>query len=342
MYLLDQKRKDQEVRDARYNYAIASYIANELELDEPIMRFYINQPAVIIGKHQNAFAEVDLNYLEKQHIQLVRRSSGGGSVYHDQGTLIYGFVGKDDHSSYQDFSRFTQPIIQALQRLGVKNAKFSGRNDLLINDKKFSGTSMLVSGGKVVVGGTLLLDADYETLANVLTPSKKKLAAKGIKSVESRVTALRPYLAKEHQEITIEAFRELLIKELFAVDRLEEIKIYTFSDKQWQRIDEIVEEKFGNWDWNFGRSRQLNYQRDHRFSFGTVEFQLAIDRGKICECQIFGDFFASGNLEEIETALLGVSLKKDDLLTVFRSFDLTRYFGEVTAEELVEVILSEM
>ncbi|MDN6220989.1 MAG: hypothetical protein L0J26_12260 [Lactococcus lactis] len=126
IYLFDQKRNGQEVRDPRYNYAIASFLANELQLDEPIMRFYINQPAVIIGKHQNAFAEVNLNYLEEQQIDLVRRSSGGGSVYHDQGTLIYGFIGKNDHASYQDFSRFTQPIVRALQRLGVKEAQFGG------------------------------------------------------------------------------------------------------------------------------------------------------------------------------------------------------------------------
>lgn len=128
MYLFDQKRNGKEVRDPRYNYAIASFLANELQLDEPIMRFYINQPAVIIGKHQNAFAEVNLNYLEKEQIYLVRRSSGGGSVYHDQGTLIYGFIGDNDHDSYQDFSRFTQPIVRALQRLGVKEAQFGGRN----------------------------------------------------------------------------------------------------------------------------------------------------------------------------------------------------------------------
>ena len=214
MYLFDQKRNGQEVRDPRYNYAIASFLANELQLDEPIMRFYINQPAVIIGKHQNAFAEVNLNYLEEQQIDLVRRSSGGGSVYHDQGTLIYGFIGKNDHASYQDFSRFTQPIVRALQHLGVKEAQFGGRNDLLIHGKKFSGTSMLVNDSKVIVGGTLLLDADSKTLEQVLTPNKKKLAAKGVKSVQSRVTALRPYLAKEHRDITIEAFRKLLIKEL--------------------------------------------------------------------------------------------------------------------------------
>ncbi|BAK95239.1 hypothetical protein TEHAL1_17440 [Tetragenococcus halophilus] len=214
MYLFDQKRNGKEVRDPRYNYAIASFLANELQLDEPIMRFYINQPAVIIGKHQNAFAEVNLNYLEEQQIDLIRRSSGGGSVYHDQGTLIYGFIGKNDHASYQDFSRFTQPIIRALQRLGVKEAQFGGRNDLLIHGKKFSGTSMLVNDSKVIVGGTLLLDADSKTLEQVLTPNKKKLAAKGVKSVQSRVTALRPYLAKEYRDITIEAFRKLLIKEL--------------------------------------------------------------------------------------------------------------------------------
>lgn len=340
MYLFDQKRNGQEVRDPRYNYAIASFLANELKLDEPIMRFYINQPAVIIGKHQNAFAEVNLNYLEEQQIYLVRRSSGGGSVYHDQGTLIYGFIGKNDHSSYQDFSRFTQPIVRALQRLGIKDAQFGGRNDLLIHDKKFSGTSMLVNNNKVIVGGTLLLDVDYETLMQVLTPNKKKLAAKGVKSVQSRVTALRPYLAKAHQSITIEEFRQLLIKELFEVDHLENVKIYSFSDKQWQRIDEIMQYQFGNWEWNFGRSRQLDYQRDQRFSFGTVEFQLTINQGKIYDCRIYGDFFAPGNHIDIEKALLNTPLKRQKLLAVFDQFDLKKYFGEVEAEELVAVILS--
>lgn len=340
MYLFDQKRNGKEVRDARYNYAISNYISNELKLDEAIMRFYINQPAVIIGKHQNAFAEVDLNYLEQEQIQLVRRSSGGGSVYHDQGTLIYGFTGEDDKSSYQDFSSFTQPIIRALQRLGVEDAEFGGRNDLLINGKKFSGTSKLVSSSKVVVGGTLLLDVDYDTLEKVLTPNKKKLAAKGVKSVQSRVTALRPHLAKKHQDITIEEFRRLLIQELFGVKRLEDVKTYSFSQKDWQRIDEIVQDRFGNWDWNFGRLGKMDYQRDQRFSFGTVEFQVAVEQGEIHDCRIYGDFFAPGNLADIEQALLQTPLRSEDLLAVFAQFDLSHYFGEVTAEELVSVILS--
>ncbi|WP_161901520.1 lipoate--protein ligase [Candidatus Enterococcus willemsii] len=340
MYLLNQMREGKEVRDARYNYAISSYLINESPVDEPIMRFYINQPAVIIGKNQNAFAEVDSNYLDAKDIQLVRRSSGGGAVYHDEGTLIYGFNGPADNGSYQDFSRFTQPIIQALKKLGVTKATFGGRNDLLIGEKKFSGTSMLVTDRKVIVGGTLLLDVDYDTLEKVLTPNKKKLVAKGVKSVKSRVTALRPHLAAEFRDISIEDFRQLLIQEVFQVQNISDIPSYSFSNEQWARIDEIVKEKFGNWEWNFGHSGKMNYQRDHRFPFGTMEFQLAVNKGVIENCMIYGDFFASGNVTEIEQALIGTTLSKEAIVAALESFDLANYFGPVSVDEIASVILS--
>lgn len=340
MYYIDSSRKGKPIYDAHVNQALASYFAKELRLDEPIWYFFINAPAVIIGKNQNALAEVNQPYLEEQGIKLVRRTSGGGAVYHDFGNLNYGYMADDDGESFRNYARFTKPILDALHSLGVEEAHLSGRNDLLIGDRKFSGTSMYAAGGRFMMGGTLMLDVDESEVAKVLRPNKKKLASKGVKSVRSRVTNIRPHLGSPNQDMTIEEFKEYLILHIFQAEKMADVKTYKLTEADWQRIDALVEEQFGNWEWNYGHSPRFSYNRDKHLAIGTVEFSLAIEQGRIQQCKVYGDFFASGDIQEVERKLIGTRLAREDLLEAFAQLDLGHYFGDVTAVELVGLILS--
>ena len=188
-----------ENNDPRVNLAIETYLLTEMPLDEPILLFYINEPSIIIGRNQNTIEEINKEYVDEHGIHVVRRLSGGGAVYHDHGNLNFSFIMPDDGNSFRDFAKVTQPIIQALHDLGVEGAELKGRNDLVINDMKFSGNAMYATNGRMFAHGTLMFDSDIDEVVNTLKVRKDKIESKGIKSVRSRVTNIKPFLSEDKQ-----------------------------------------------------------------------------------------------------------------------------------------------
>lgn len=146
-----------ENNDPRVNLAIENYLLDEMRTDEPILLFYINEPSIIIGRNQNTFEEINQEYVDEHGIHVVRRLSGGGAVYHDLGNLNYSFITPDDGNSFRNFAKFTEPVIKALHDMGVENAHLKGRNDLVIDDMKFSGNAMYSTNGRMYAHGTLSL-----------------------------------------------------------------------------------------------------------------------------------------------------------------------------------------
>ena len=176
------------------NIALETFFVEYLFVDEPILLFYINDPSIIVGRNQNTIEEVNQAYVEEKGIRVVRRMSGGGAVYHDRGNFSFCFI-KDDDGSFRDFASFTQPVIEALHKMGAKEAELKGRNDLMIEDKKFSGNAMYAKNGRMTAHGTILFDADLDEVTKALKPRKEKFESKGIKSVRSRVTNIKPYVS---------------------------------------------------------------------------------------------------------------------------------------------------
>ena len=235
--------------DASRNIALETYLVENRLVDEPILLFYINDPAIIIGRNQNTIEEINQPYVEANHIRVVRRMSGGGAVYHDRGNFSFCFI-KDDDGSFRDFASFTQPVIEALHKMGAKGAQLQGRNDLLIDGKKFSGNAMYAKNGRMTAHGTILFNADLDEVTNALKPRQEKIESKGIKSIRSRVTNIKPYVNEEYQELTTEAFRDLILLEIFGVESREEVKELKLSAEDWAKVEEIRQERFDNWDWN--------------------------------------------------------------------------------------------
>lgn len=338
MYFVANERNGQEITDPRINLAIETFLLKYLTLDEPILLFYINEPSIIIGRNQNTIEEINTDYVEKNNIHIVRRLSGGGAVYHDFGNLSFCFITKDDGNSFRDFGKFTEPVIQSLHKMGVEGAALEGRNDLVIDGQKFSGNAMYSTNGRMTAHGTLMFDSDVEAVVGALKVRKDKIESKGIKSIRSRVTNIRPYLSDDYQYITTKEFRDKLLLNIFDVDSREDVKEYKLTEEDWKQIEEISDEYYRNWDWNYGKSPKFELIRRHRFPIGSVEFQMNIDKGRIQNIRVYGDFFGLGEISDIEKALTGIKYEPKEIAAVLDTIDIKHYFGNITKEELVHLI----
>jgi lipoate---protein ligase len=332
MYFVD----NQNQLDPSVNIALETFLLKEKILDEPILLFYINEPSIIIGRNQNTIEEINSEYVEEKGIHIVRRMSGGGAVYHDLGNFSFCFITKDDGDSFRDFGKFTQPVIAFLHSVGVKDAELKGRNDLVIGDKKFSGNAMYATNGRMTAHGTILFDSDLDAVSSALKPRKDKIESKGIKSVRSRVTNIKPFVDEPYQKLTTEEFRDLMLLYIFAVDSREKVKEYHLTEEDWKRVYEIREEYFGNWDWNYGKSPKFEIEKHHRFPIGSIDVRLNVEDGHIQHLKIYGDFFGLGEIKDVEDAFIGVKYAKEDILAKLNEIDTKKYFGNVTPEELVE------
>ncbi|MBP2098650.1 lipoate--protein ligase [Enterococcus rivorum] len=327
--------------DIRRNLATEQYLLNHVSFDEPLILFYIQKPCVIVGRNQNVLSEVDMNYATEQGITITRRLSGGGAVYDDLGNLSFSFVVDADSQSFGDFKLFTKPIIKALHFLGATGAEVSGRNDLLIDGKKFSGNAMYTKNKKMYAHGTLMLDVNIEEANRVLTVSQKKLESKGTKSVRSRVTNLRPYLSAEYQSLTIEEFRDQLLLYLFNAKTLAEIisHEYHLTPQDDEAIDQLVKDIYANEDWIFGEEPKFTIQKEERFKGGTIEAKISVDKGKIVALTIYGDYFGQKKTEEIEALLVGCGYNQKSLALALKNVSIEEYFKNISKTDFIGLLI---
>ena len=174
----------------------------------------------------------------------------------------------------------------------------------------------------------------------MLNPNRKKIDSKCIKSVRSRVMGLRELLDEPYRHMTIDQFKDEVICRLMGIDSIDQAKRYQLTEEDWTAIEALADSKYRNWEWNYGNSPRYSYNRDAHLGIGTVEFSLEVEAGRISKCRIYGDFFGKGAIQDIEEALLGTPVTKQDLLAVLSKQDLAHYFGPVSAQELVDLILS--
>ncbi|WP_264736818.1 lipoate--protein ligase [Cytobacillus firmus] len=323
---------NQGITDPRVNLAIEEYALKNLDIEETYLLFYINEPSIIIGKNQNTVEEINTEYVENNGIHVVRRLSGGGAVYHDLGNLNFSFITKDDGESFHNFQKFTEPVVEALQKLGV-NAELSGRNDLMTEGRKISGNAQFSTKGRMFSHGTLLFDSEIESVVSALKVKKDKIESKGIKSIRSRVANISEFLDKK---ITIQEFRTLLLKNIFG--DLDEIPEYKLTKDDWEKIHQLSKERYQNWDWNYGKSPKFDLQHSHRFPVGQIDIRLNVTKGKIEECKIYGDFFGVGDVCEIENKLTGIRYEKSEIENALEGVDIKHYFGNVEKTEFISLV----
>lgn len=330
---------NQENTDPRTNIALETYLVENRLTDQPLLLFYINEPSIIIGRNQNTVEEVNQRYVEEHGIHVVRRMSGGGAVYHDLGNFSYCFI-QEEHGPARDFSVFTRPVIDALHQMGVAGAKLEGRNDLLIDGKKFSGNAMYIKNGRMTAHGTILYDADLDAVTAALKPRADKIESKGIKSVRSRVTNIRPYVADAYQHLNTREFRDHLLLRIFGVNNRADVPEYTLSTDDWAQVAAIRAERFANWDWNYGRSPAFTSERYHKYPQGAVDFRFNVAQGgNISDIKIYGDFFGVGDIADVEKRLTGIPYRRNAITAAFADIDTALYFGGIAAKDLIDQLV---
>ena len=313
-----------------YNMAFDEYCLESLSIDEPVFYLWQNRPAVIVGFNQEVNTEVNLDYLKENGIDLVRRVTGGGAVYHDLENLNYTIVGRSEDLE-RDYPEYASLLAKALQTLGVP-ATLSGRNDILVEGRKVSGFAKRVCKNRLMVHGTLMYNVDVDVLTHVLNPSTTKLQSKGIASVRSRVANLCDYLPEIPD---IQTFSQ----------RLEEILSNNYTDTEYQltetdlaNIQRLTDKKFATWEWNYGRSPKATLVHSARLACGTVEIHLTLAENRIASCRFGGDFLGNLPASDVEKALTGIPYEINEIRKCLSKIEISRYFDRVLVDDLLEMM----
>lgn len=326
--------------DIGYNLATEQYLMNNKDFDEPILLFYYQKPCIIVGRNQNTLEEINQDYVAEHNIQVTRRLSGGGAVYDDLGNVSFSFVVDRDDERFGDFKAFTKPIVDALKEMGATDIEVSGRNDILVNGKKFSGNAMYVKDGKMFSHGTLMYDVDQSVIAHALNVPKDKMASKGIKSVRSRVTNLKPFLKPEYQNLTIAEFRDTILRKVYGVDDLTAVadKAYQLTADDKQAIQKLYDDYYNNWDWVYGSSPEFTVKKREHFASGTIDARVLVEKGKIKQVTFFGDFFGEKDARDLATQLEGVRYDQPSLREALADVDITDYFAGISIDQFVQLL----
>lgn len=318
--------------DPYWNLAAEEYLFKNL--DKPVFRLWQNDNAIIIGLHQNALAEINLDYVRKNNIKVVRRLTGGGAVYHDMGNVNFTFIDNriDNEDTSSMFARFTKPIIDSLEKLGVK-AYLEGRNDLLIDGKKFSGNAVAVYKDRVLQHGTLLFSSSMNTLGNALASRPEKFVSKSVKSNIARVTNISEHL--EHP-MNISEFMNFMEREINTINH-NLYHLYSYSDKDIASIQKLRDEKYSQDWWNFGSSPVYQYSKVKQFPGGLVEVYIKVGKGVITDIKIYGSYFFIKETHEIESLLTGAAHTPEGIGEQLKKINLSDYFGNVEGEEFLSL-----
>ncbi|MTB34754.1 lipoate--protein ligase [Streptococcus uberis] len=317
-----------------YNIALEAYAFRELLSEDEIFILWINEPAIIIGKHQNTIQEINKEYIDAHGIHVARRLSGGGAVYHDLNNLNYTIISNKSEEGAFDFKTFSQPVIETLADLGVK-AEFTGRNDLEINGKKFCGNAQAYYKGRMMHHGCLLFDVDMTVLGDALKVSKDKIESKGIKSVRARVTNILDELP---EKITVNEFSDKILAKM--KETYPDMTEYVLSEDELAKIQKSADEQFGNWDWVYGKAPEYTIERNVRYPAGKINTFANVEKSIIKNIKIYGDFFGIKDVQDIEELLVGTRYENKDVLEKLKIIDTTQYFSGMTVEEVAKAIVA--
>lgn len=288
--------------DGWLNLARDGYFLENNKKGDVILYFYVNKNAVIIGRNQNAWKECSIANMDADGVQLVRRHSGGGAVFHDNGNLNFSFITDEKH---YDLNRQMRVILNAVSKLGLK-AELSGRNDITVDGKKFSGNAFSLAKGNRSHHGTILVNADLTKLSNYLCVSKEKMRSKGIDSVRARVCNI----CELSSGLTVEAMRRLVIESF--IEEYGAASEYVFDGTALAEVEER-RERLASWEWRFGKTPQFDFETDKRFSFGDTQIYFNLRDGVIRETKVYSDCLDTELTTEIENALTGVHFLKEEI-----------------------------
>lgn len=332
-----------KTNDIRTNLATEQYLMNSDKIQLPFMLFYIEKPCIIVGRNQNTMEEINDQYCKEHHITITRRLSGGGAMYQDLGNLCFSFIVPANDQQFGNFKDLVKPVVDALHEMGVTGAQVTGRNDIVVDGKKFSGNAMYTKNGRTFSHGTLMFNVNTEHVADALKVPKDKIESKGIKSVRSRVTNIKQYLKPEYQNLDTFGFRDELIKKIWHVDTLEEAQKYEYqlTEADKQAIQQIQHERYDNWDWVYGQSPKFTVKKRKHFTGGTIDARFDVEEGRIKNLKIYGDFFGVKSVDEIEKMLIGKEYNASVIRNTLAQVNLDAYFHGIPANDVLDLIAEQ-
>ncbi|HAF61909.1 MAG TPA: lipoate--protein ligase [Anaerolineaceae bacterium] len=317
--------------DAYFNLALEDYVFNTLAKGQEYLILWQNKNAVVVGRHQNILEEINTSNVREHDIQIVRRLSGGGAVYHDLGNLNFSFIFPVQGRQY-DFKTLSLPIFQTLVDLGVP-VQFSQRNDLLLEGKKISGSAQSIKSGHLLHHGTLLFHSNLDMLQAVLKKGKDEIVSRGVKSVHNQVTNIQAH----YPDITMDIFKQHF-KEWIETEW--ELQLYEMSTQDIEEVQRLCDEKYHTWNWNYGSSPAFDVRRTCATRAGDVEVFIQVQKGGIIQSiRFFG--FSNGEREiaEIEDALQGVFFREEDVKAALRNIGVEDSIPRMTVDELCRLIV---
>lgn len=318
--------------DPQWNLAAEEYLFKSF--NQPIFRLWRNKPSIIIGLNQNAFAEINIDYVKQNNIPVIRRLTGGGAVFHDMGNINFTFIDNKipGESTEEMFKRFTQPIIKALKSLGVE-ASLQGRNDLVIDNKKFSGNAVAQFKDRILQHGTLLFSASMTNLSQALANRPEHFKGKAVQSNRARVTNISDHLTTN---MTIEEFL-LFLEKFITKTELDKYTLYNYSRQDLAAIAKLAEEKYSKESWNYGSSPKYGYSKTSRFNWGVIELYMEVNRGIIKEIKFYGSYFFIKETSLLEKELKGCENTPEAIKERVKKIDLSNYFSNITEEEFLSM-----
>ena len=302
--------------------------------DDDLLLFYVNAPAIIIGRNQNTVEEINSDVVAERGIHVVRRVSGGGAVYHDLGNLNFSFMTRDVHNRFNRYDRFNGPVVDVLRDLGVP-AEIGGRNDILAGGRKISGNAQFATPDRMLSHGTLLLDSNLDDVTAALRPKPGKVESKGVKSIRSRVANISEFLGAP---VTVDELRERIVEQIFGTRDRTRIPTLALTEADWQAARELLGRKYGTAAWNYGENPRSNVQRDRRFLGGEIDVRLDVQDGRIAGLRIFGDFMGRRDVGELEARLRGVLYQRDAMMDALVGVDLSEFFTGIGRDEVLSIL----
>ena len=319
--------------DPHRNLALEEYLTDTVGEDTCILYLWQNKHTVVIGRNQNAWQECRTTELERDGGTLARRLSGGGAVYHDLGNMNYSFITDAGDRAALSMARFTQPVVEALQGLGLQ-AEASGRNDILVEGRKVSGTAQRLWGDRILHHGTLLFDANADMVAGALQVDPEKFRSKSTKSVRSRIGNIRSFLK---QDMDMPAFWAYL-KETLAGSGM---VFDALTAQELAQVDALKAEKYDTWEWNYGRSPRFDMTAKRYWDGGCLEVGVSVSRGLITDVIFHGDFLSVSSLEPLTKALLGTPFRREEICRVLERYPVADLFGGITREQVLDTLFSD-
>ena len=291
---------DHQTTKPDWNLAAEEYLLTHFT--DSVFRLWRNAPSVIVGRHQNTWAEVNVPYIRQQNIPVIRRLSGGGAVFHDLGNINYSFMEPKPLGEERSgtFTRCTKPILAALNHIGVE-AYLSGRNDLLIDGKKFSGTAQCIVQERILLHGTLLYSALLSNLSEALKGPRSKFTKNAVPSAPSPVCNVSSYLTDNQ---SVENFMNYLAD--FMRTTYPNMQPYEYTHNDLTAIESLSAAKYRTDMWNWGEEPQFAHQTEVKSASGTLQLHYDTDsHGLVSRIRIFGDYVNDFEREAMEAHFIG-------------------------------------